>query len=237
MQSEPPHEIVHDPDSFIGQVVALTNKEELSLRDAPPQDRAHFLASLEPAALERRKRGLLPGDPDPESARVGTMTPEELEEMKAVPGEDRERWLAARGLKGQGFRSPVGEPTGIEPVPMPQPEEPPAPDATPEEVGAYRERRTARMLALQIVADLRKRFTYHPPVVGQPERYEEIRGKARELALRLSVLCPPSRELSLAWTKLEEVVMWANASIARSGGDKIELPHVQVKAEDTATRG
>lgn len=29
-------------------------------------------------------------------------------------------------------------------------------------------------------------------------------------------LCPDSRELSLAITKLEEAIMWANASIARS---------------------
>lgn len=59
-------------------------------------------------------------------------------------------------------------------------------------------------------------FTYHPPKDGQPERYQLIREKAKELALLLDGECPDSREKSLAMTKLEESVMWANASIARN---------------------
>jgi len=59
-------------------------------------------------------------------------------------------------------------------------------------------------------------FTYHPPTNSQAERYVDIRAKARELAELIANNCPPSRELSLAMTKLEEVVMWANASIARN---------------------
>ena len=35
------------------------------------------------------------------------------------------------------------------------------------------------------------------------------------MAERLETLCPDSRELALAITKLEEVVFWANAAIAR----------------------
>lgn len=58
-------------------------------------------------------------------------------------------------------------------------------------------------------------FRYHPPHVGQPERYTQIRAQAGELAHRLCTLCPPSRELSLALTSIEQAVMWANASIAR----------------------
>jgi hypothetical protein len=59
-------------------------------------------------------------------------------------------------------------------------------------------------------------FTYHAPKKGQPERYESLREMARELAYRINQVCPDSREKSFAMTKLEEAVMWANASIARN---------------------
>lgn len=63
--------------------------------------------------------------------------------------------------------------------------------------------------------ELKIRFTYHEPKGDQPERYIEIRARAKQLATLISKSCPPSRERSLALTKLEESVMWANASIAR----------------------
>ena len=63
--------------------------------------------------------------------------------------------------------------------------------------------------------ELTKRFTYHSPKDDQPERYEMIRDKGKELAIIINHLCPESREQSLAFTKLEEAVMWANAAIAR----------------------
>ena len=59
------------------------------------------------------------------------------------------------------------------------------------------------------------RFTYHPPSTGQPERYARIRAKALDLARLIEAEVPTSREQSLAWTALEEAVMWANAGIAR----------------------
>ncbi len=59
-------------------------------------------------------------------------------------------------------------------------------------------------------------YTYHAPTGDQPKRYEAIRAKARELAELIEASCPDSREKSLANTKLEEAVMWANASIARN---------------------
>lgn len=64
--------------------------------------------------------------------------------------------------------------------------------------------------------ELDRIFTYHAPKDGQAEVYEALRGKARELAFLISLHCPESRECSLSFTKLEESVMWANASIARS---------------------
>ena len=57
-------------------------------------------------------------------------------------------------------------------------------------------------------------FTYHKPFGTQGERYEKLREKAKELALLIVDLCPNSREKSLAVTKLQETIMFANASIA-----------------------
>jgi hypothetical protein len=59
-------------------------------------------------------------------------------------------------------------------------------------------------------------FTYHAPKEGQPQKYEALRNKAKELAYLVDELCPKSREQSLALTKLEESVFWANAAIARN---------------------
>lgn len=59
------------------------------------------------------------------------------------------------------------------------------------------------------------RFKYHKPKEGQPEKYQGIREKSKELAWLIEETCPESREKALAITKLEESVMWANASIAR----------------------
>ena len=59
-------------------------------------------------------------------------------------------------------------------------------------------------------------FVYHAPKGDQPQRYIELRDKAKELAELFTTLCPPSRELSLAITNLEQAIMWANASIARN---------------------
>lgn len=61
---------------------------------------------------------------------------------------------------------------------------------------------------------IERAFTFHPVIGDQAERYPQIRAKAKELALVMANLCPPSRELSLAITKLQNSVMWANAAIA-----------------------
>lgn len=65
-------------------------------------------------------------------------------------------------------------------------------------------------------AQIEQAFTYHAPKGDQPERYQQIREQAKQFANLLHQSCPQSREKSLAMTKLEEVVMWANASIARN---------------------
>lgn len=66
------------------------------------------------------------------------------------------------------------------------------------------------------LATLENNFMYHAPGPGQPERYANIRAQAKSLAHFLYCECPSSRERSLAITKLEEAVFWANAAIARN---------------------
>jgi hypothetical protein len=57
-------------------------------------------------------------------------------------------------------------------------------------------------------------FTYHSPFGDQPQRYVNIREHARDLALIIVRDCPASPERTLALRKLQEAVMFANASIA-----------------------
>lgn len=66
-----------------------------------------------------------------------------------------------------------------------------------------------------IVQRIERDFTYHAPKGDQAGRYQKIREAAKSLALLMVELCPDHRERSLALTKLEEAVMWANAAIAR----------------------
>ncbi len=64
--------------------------------------------------------------------------------------------------------------------------------------------------------EIKNRFSYHAPSKGQVNIYESMRNAARNLAEFLNELCPESREKTLAMTKLEEALFWANASIARN---------------------
>ena len=64
--------------------------------------------------------------------------------------------------------------------------------------------------------DIVRNFTYHAPKADQIDRYTQIRRAGLQMANLFTVCCPESRELSLAMTKVEEAVMWANAAIARN---------------------
>jgi hypothetical protein len=68
----------------------------------------------------------------------------------------------------------------------------------------------------QRAAQIANNFTYHAPKPSQIPKYEIIRERAKEFATELTLLCPSSRELSLAITELETVAFWANAAIARN---------------------
>lgn len=72
------------------------------------------------------------------------------------------------------------------------------------------------MSVQQDIEDIINRFTYHKPFGDQPQRYNDIREGAKELAFRIFDMCPESRERSLALTNLEQAIFWANASIARN---------------------
>lgn len=60
------------------------------------------------------------------------------------------------------------------------------------------------------------KFTYHEPFEETSKRYQEIRTLAKMFSDLVDNLVPKSREASLAQTKIEEAVMWANAGIARN---------------------
>ncbi|MCA0268773.1 MAG: hypothetical protein LCH53_06095 [Bacteroidetes bacterium] len=62
---------------------------------------------------------------------------------------------------------------------------------------------------------IRRAFTYHPPTENQVLRFQTLREDAADFARVLDIVCPEGREKALALTKLEEVVMWANAAVAR----------------------
>jgi hypothetical protein len=65
--------------------------------------------------------------------------------------------------------------------------------------------------------ELDRRYCYHAPTGDQPIRYQAIRQNARALAGLINDACPESDEKDTALIRLEEAVMWANASIARNG--------------------
>lgn len=65
-------------------------------------------------------------------------------------------------------------------------------------------------------SEINNRFTYHKPFGNQPERYQGLREKAKELAYLILESCPFSREKDIAIMKLEESIFFANASIARN---------------------
>lgn len=64
--------------------------------------------------------------------------------------------------------------------------------------------------------DLARRFNYHPPRDQDiANDHQAVRNQVSRVALDLQYRLPESREKSLAITKLEEAMFWANAAIAR----------------------
>jgi hypothetical protein len=67
------------------------------------------------------------------------------------------------------------------------------------------------------IKDLENRFRYHQATTKEIQnKHELIRAHCLTLAEDINKLVPEGREKALAITKLEEVMMWANAGIARN---------------------
>lgn len=65
--------------------------------------------------------------------------------------------------------------------------------------------------------DIHNRFSYHPPLSEERKKsHEKVRELCERLAMSLAGNLPQGRETALAITKLEEVMMWSNAALARA---------------------
>lgn len=65
--------------------------------------------------------------------------------------------------------------------------------------------------------DLVNRFSFHPASTEEKQNaHEAVRSQCLDLANKINEWTPDGREKSLALTHLEEVMFWANASLARS---------------------
>ena len=71
--------------------------------------------------------------------------------------------------------------------------------------------------------EIKNNFTYHTPTEDMPKKFEALRNKAKELAFLIEELVPKGREQSLAHTKLQEVIMWANAGIVIPKSEEKQL--------------
>lgn len=74
--------------------------------------------------------------------------------------------------------------------------------------------------------EIKNNFTYHTPSADMPKKFETLREKAKELAFLIEELVPNGREKSLAHTKLQEVIMWANAGIVIPKQEEEHLPEI-----------
>lgn len=65
--------------------------------------------------------------------------------------------------------------------------------------------------------ELENRFKYHPPSNNNIASFHEVvRHELHKVAQQFNDILPHCRESSLAITKLEEAMFWANAAIARN---------------------
>jgi hypothetical protein len=64
--------------------------------------------------------------------------------------------------------------------------------------------------------ELFNRFKYHPATEVTGPKHEKVRDSCYNLAVVIDLVVPDGREKSLAMTKIEEAMFWANAGIARN---------------------
>lgn len=65
-------------------------------------------------------------------------------------------------------------------------------------------------------AELENRFEFHPADnAAKRNLHGQVRAAARTFAEELDILLPESREKSLAFTAVEQAMMWGSAALAR----------------------
>lgn len=68
-------------------------------------------------------------------------------------------------------------------------------------------------------AEIAHRFAFHSATTEEKrDKHTSVRQQCRQLADSLNEVLPDGREKAVVMTKLEEVMFWANAAIARNGG-------------------
>lgn len=64
--------------------------------------------------------------------------------------------------------------------------------------------------------EFNKRFDHHAPDAHKILEHQALRELTKELGKHFEAALPESREKALAFTALEEALMWGNAAIARN---------------------
>lgn len=62
-------------------------------------------------------------------------------------------------------------------------------------------------------------LSYHPLTDGRGEKHEQLREAAKAYTEVVEALCQGSREADLAFTAIQESLMWANAALAIHGSN------------------
>lgn len=71
-------------------------------------------------------------------------------------------------------------------------------------------------MAITQSSEIKHRFNYHPPTAEKVLEHSTLREVCEELAHHINEFLPDGREKAVALTKVEEVMFWGNAAIARS---------------------